>query len=113
MTVPMKYLRDLINFIIPYLEVKKGNAILEYKYNQILKKEYKICKDDKFNDSDELFLNELYEYQIKELDRRFKIEDKGKSMLFVITLSTTENVKNFVGLCIFKHCINYHITIVI
>lgn len=85
----MKYLSDLINFIIPYLEVKKGNAILEYKYNQILNKEYEICKDDKFNDSDELFLNDLYKYQIKELDRRFKIEDKGKSMLFVITLSTT------------------------
>ena len=59
----MKYLSDLINFIIPYLEVKKGNDILEDKYNQILKKEYKICKDDKFNDGDELFLNDLCAYE--------------------------------------------------
>ena len=56
-----------------------------------LKKDYEL--NINLNDY-EKFLEDIYEYQEKELKRRTLIEDKGKSLIFVITLSTTFLLSN-------------------
>ena len=72
--------------IFPFIRLWENNKKLQKDLNSLEKNELKI----NFNDVDKnKLLDDLYRHQEKELNRKDFIENKGKSILFIITLSIT------------------------
>lgn len=72
--------------IFPFIQLWENNKKLQKDLNSLEKNELKI----NFNDVDKnKLLDDLYRHQEKELNRKDFIENKGKSILFIITLSIT------------------------
>ena len=78
-------LKNFLYCIIPYFELKNNLKKLSNKEKLLNDKEFKI----NFEGNKKEFLSYLYEYHNKEINRKNVIENKGKSVLFIVTLVIT------------------------
>lgn len=79
------FIKNMIYSIFPFINLINTNRQIDSKIQEVEKINYKITKESENN---ELF-KELKKLNDKDLKRKDSIENKGKSILLIITLSGT------------------------
>lgn len=99
MAIPTKIIKDKLTYLIglvffifnlffPIYCLIRANNKMESKYSELDKSEINIIYDYETHEENNL-CEGLYNYLQKDLKRKDQIENKGKSILFIITLSMT------------------------
>lgn len=81
----MNLVKKIIYIIFPFINLYFSNKKIDEKYEKLSNENYEIQVD---NNAEEIF-QKLKSINCKELKRKKIIEDKGKSILLIITLSGT------------------------
>ena len=81
----MNPVKKIIYIIFPFINLYFSNKKIDEKYKKLSNENYEIQVD---NNAEEIF-KKLKSINCKELKRKKIIEDKGKSILLIITLSGT------------------------
>lgn len=79
------FIKNIIYSIFPFINLINTNKQIDSKIYEAEKINYKITKESENNE----LLEELKKLNNKELKRKDSIENKGKSILLIITLSGT------------------------
>lgn len=79
------FIKNIFYSIFPFINLINTNKQIDSKIKKVEKINYKITKECETND----LFDELKKLNNKELKRKDSIENKGKSILLIITLSGT------------------------